>query len=435
MPTSSKSSVLDCRRPGNTPIRRFKAPSHTQVPNEIFDELMHDLSGAEFKVLCYIARRTYGFHRIEDSISLKQICEGILTRDGRRLDNGTGLARSTAVIAIRGLVSRGLILAARSRDASTPPGQGERFDVNRYRIVVDEGDECREDGPEHGLKIGPPLVRKSNYSSAGIEPGGSPKIELPQNKVNTKESPESSSSSSDAEAPLESTEHGGNSEPHTTGGENEAASPTALADVLLGWAEDRGVVRVRSDRTIGLPDDGRISVWGKICKRRGISAPDDVYALLDFAKACADRNREPWQAWKFLDLQVGIAAESFRPSAAPPVASPPICGVSVVDEASEWSQAKALIRQRISEIAFQNWFADSWQIERCGDTLMVGIPDVPTREFLNMEYSEPVQQALAALGIPRVEYVVAEKRGLRPGFVEPTRVGSPGPHPMQVGIS
>jgi len=115
MPTSSKSSVPDCRRPGNTQIRRFKVPSHTQVPNEIFDELMHDLSGAEFKVLCYIARRTYGFHRIEDSISLKQICEGILTRDGRRLDYGTGLARSTAVLAIRGLVSRGLILAVRSR--------------------------------------------------------------------------------------------------------------------------------------------------------------------------------------------------------------------------------------------------------------------------------------------------------------------------------
>ena len=111
MPTSSKSSVPDCRRPGNTQIRRFKAPSHTQVPNEIFDELMHDLSSAEFKVLCYIARRTYGFHRIEDSISLKQICGGILTRDGRRLDHGTGLARSTAVVAIRGLVNRGLILS------------------------------------------------------------------------------------------------------------------------------------------------------------------------------------------------------------------------------------------------------------------------------------------------------------------------------------
>jgi len=152
------------------------------VPNEIFDELMHDLSGAEFKVLCYIARRTYGFHRIEDSISLKQICEGILTRDGRRLDYGTGLARSTAVLAIRGLVNRGLILAVRSREISTRPGAGERFEVNRYRIVVEEGDECREDCTEGGPKTGPRPVRKSDCASTEIKPGGGPEIEPVQIK-------------------------------------------------------------------------------------------------------------------------------------------------------------------------------------------------------------------------------------------------------------
>jgi len=174
----------DCRRLGNTQIRRFKARSHTQVPNEIFDELMHDLSGG------YITRRTYGFHRIEDSISLKQICEGILTRDGRRLGYGTGLARSTAVLAIRGLVNRGLILAVRSRETSSRPGAGERFEVNRYRIVVEEGDECREDCTEGGPKTGPRPVRKSDYASTEIKPGGGPEIEPVQNKVNTKESSE-----------------------------------------------------------------------------------------------------------------------------------------------------------------------------------------------------------------------------------------------------
>jgi len=194
MPTSSESSVPDCRRPGKTHIRRFKVPSHTQVPNEIFDELMHDLSGAEFKVLCYIARRTYGFHRIEDSISLKQICSGILTRDGRRLDHGTGLARSTAVVAIRALVNRSLILAVRSRETSTRPGAGERFEVNRYRIVVEESGEYREDSTDGGPKTGTGSVRKSDYASTGIKPGGGPKSERLQNKVNTKERSESSSS-------------------------------------------------------------------------------------------------------------------------------------------------------------------------------------------------------------------------------------------------
>jgi len=70
---------------------------------------------------------------------------------------------------------------------------------------------------------------------------------------------------------------------------------------------------------------------------------------------------------------------------------------------------KALVRQRISEIAFQNWFADSWQLERRGDTLEIGVPDVPTREFLNTEYSGLVRETLAALGIGRIEYLVAER--------------------------
>jgi hypothetical protein len=129
---------------------------------------------------------------------------------------------------------------------------------------------------------------------------------------------------------------------------------------------------------------------------------------LDLAKACADRKRAPWQAWKYLDLQIGIAAESYRPAPAVPVPNPAICRASDLDQDSEWSQVKAMVRQRISETAFQNWFADSWQLERRGDTLEIGVPDVPTREFLNTEYSGLVDEALAGLGIPRVEYVVAQ---------------------------
>jgi hypothetical protein len=141
---------------------------------------------------------------------------------------------------------------------------------------------------------------------------------------------------------------------------------------------------------------------------------------LDLAKAFADRKREPWQAWKYLDLQIGIAAESYRRAPAVPVPRPAVCRASDLDDgAPEWAQVKALVRQRISEIAFQNWFADAWQVDRSGDTLIIGILDEPTRDFLNEEYSEPVQQALASLDIARVEYVVADQRGMRPVFGEP----------------
>ena len=58
----------------------FSAPNYTQVPDELFDDLMTDLSGAELKVLLYIIRRTFGFKKTEDTISLSQMLNGITTK-------------------------------------------------------------------------------------------------------------------------------------------------------------------------------------------------------------------------------------------------------------------------------------------------------------------------------------------------------------------
>ncbi len=76
----------------------------TQIPDAYFDEVMAPLGASAFMVLMYIARRTFGFKRYSDQISLDQICHGIVTRDGRRLDHGTGLAKSTVVLALDRLV-------------------------------------------------------------------------------------------------------------------------------------------------------------------------------------------------------------------------------------------------------------------------------------------------------------------------------------------
>jgi hypothetical protein len=86
-------------------ILRFKgfiSPRYTQVPDELFDALMAYLSGAELKVLLYIIRRTFGFKKDSDHISLRQICNGIKTREGDVLDKGTGLSLSTVQIALKG---------------------------------------------------------------------------------------------------------------------------------------------------------------------------------------------------------------------------------------------------------------------------------------------------------------------------------------------
>ena len=90
----------------NLKFEGFISPRYTQVPDEMFDELMAHLSGAELKVLLYIIRRTFGFKKDSDNISLKQICHGIITRDGEVLDHGTGLSLSTVQIALKGLIEK-----------------------------------------------------------------------------------------------------------------------------------------------------------------------------------------------------------------------------------------------------------------------------------------------------------------------------------------
>jgi phage replication O-like protein O len=91
---------------------------YTVVPDDLFDDLLPELSGAELKVLLYIVRRTFGFKKDADTISLQQICKGITTKDGRRLDRGTGLSEPTVVTAIKGLVAKNIIAATRQRSAA-----------------------------------------------------------------------------------------------------------------------------------------------------------------------------------------------------------------------------------------------------------------------------------------------------------------------------
>ncbi len=91
----------------------FRGPNYTMVPDELIDEYLADLSGAEVKVLLYIIRRTFGFKKDADAISINQMVEGITTREGKVLDSGTGLARRSVVNGLKGLEAKGVIVAYR----------------------------------------------------------------------------------------------------------------------------------------------------------------------------------------------------------------------------------------------------------------------------------------------------------------------------------
>jgi hypothetical protein len=96
-------------------FRGFFKPNTTPTPDEIFDRFLTALTHGELKVLLYIVRRTYGFKKESDAISLKQICEGIRKRDGEQLDSGTGLERRSAIRVVKSLEAKGIIRVQRVR--------------------------------------------------------------------------------------------------------------------------------------------------------------------------------------------------------------------------------------------------------------------------------------------------------------------------------
>jgi len=114
----------------------FRSPNYTQVPDELFDQLLPKLSEAELKVLLYIIRRTFGFKRESDNISLSQMVNGITTKAGRQIDHGAGLSKSGVVKALRGLVAKNILVPTRRTDDT----HGNQPTNYRLNIIEQRGD-------------------------------------------------------------------------------------------------------------------------------------------------------------------------------------------------------------------------------------------------------------------------------------------------------
>jgi len=155
-------------------FRGFNTPNNTQVPDEIFDELMVNLSGAELKVLLYVIRRTYGFKRESDNISLSQMLTGIIKRDGVRLDSGTGLGKPTLLAALRSLAEKGMIVPERRRSAE----RGDQATTYRLRLFTEgqlNGAEEPDSASAEGKETNTPVVKK-------VSQGGTKNLPTPEGK-------------------------------------------------------------------------------------------------------------------------------------------------------------------------------------------------------------------------------------------------------------
>ncbi len=79
------------------------------LPSLIAEEWLPILSHAELKCVLYICRRTWGWRKEWDSISIDQFMHGIKAKNGKQSDYGTGLKRTAMRSAIKSLEAKGLI--------------------------------------------------------------------------------------------------------------------------------------------------------------------------------------------------------------------------------------------------------------------------------------------------------------------------------------
>jgi hypothetical protein len=160
--------------PGGFVFGGFSSPHYTQVPDDFFDVLLAELTPAEFKVAAYIVRRTFGWKKEADTISLSQMVNGIRRRDGSYVDRGTGLHKDTVIKAIKGLLLKGVIV--RQRNASPERG----FEATTYAIRM-QGDPLSEeatslvDDPDKGDQTpsSEKPTRDVDKSDQGDRPGWS----------------------------------------------------------------------------------------------------------------------------------------------------------------------------------------------------------------------------------------------------------------------
>jgi hypothetical protein len=147
-------------------FRGFRAPNFTSVPDDLFDELLPDLTGAELKVLLYIIRRTYGFKKESDPISLSQMLNGITTRDDKVLDRGVGVTKPSLLKALRSLQDQNIIRAIRQRNEN----RGDQPTI--YSLVMDNEQGGKKDLPPVVKKVNHPLVKNLDQAPGQqTEPG------------------------------------------------------------------------------------------------------------------------------------------------------------------------------------------------------------------------------------------------------------------------
>lgn len=140
------------------------SPNGTIVPDDVFDVLMPVCTGAEYKVLSYIVRRTFGFKKEKDNISLSQLVDGIMKRKtGKKLDGGTGLSKAAVAVALKGLTEKGIIEVRHNQSKK------KGYEPTTYRLRFADKAPLSRNQTRGSLKNGQGLVQKSDIQTTVLQ--------------------------------------------------------------------------------------------------------------------------------------------------------------------------------------------------------------------------------------------------------------------------
>jgi phage replication O-like protein O len=119
----------------------IESPNYTQIPNEIIDAWMNQLSGVEFKILMSICRKTFGWGKDKDRISFSQF------------EKITGASRQAVSEAIKKLSDLDLIDPIKQHKKTTV------YSVRVVRKSYQTGTEIIPDEAKTGMIIIPTKER------------------------------------------------------------------------------------------------------------------------------------------------------------------------------------------------------------------------------------------------------------------------------------
>lgn len=145
----------NCSVKDQNTIRPFaQQGKYTTIHNFVFDHIMPNVSPAEWKILCFIIRKTVGWHKEEDKLSLSQI------------KDGTGIkSRTTISKVISKLEEAKYIIVYRPDDQETPNTYSLNYDYEVVQKSYQVSDKPAEASPKNGL----PLVQKMDIQKKGVK--------------------------------------------------------------------------------------------------------------------------------------------------------------------------------------------------------------------------------------------------------------------------